>query len=95
MTVRLVWEAVRDRPDRTGLPIDQIPDRIYAATSRRVTREQTQEAVNFLVVAGCLYWRDPRRPRRLLHARSPEVAVASPVAAAQPLALFNVGEQTT
>lgn len=67
---RAVWEAVRDRPDRKGLPVDEISDRIGAGD-----RAAVMAAVDRLVDAGRLYWRNPRVRRRLLHV--PEVSHVS------------------
>lgn len=70
---RLVWEAVRDRPDRKGLAVDLIPARLRAA-GVQVTDEQVRAAVQRLVAQGRLYWRNPRAPRRLLHMPEPAVS---------------------
>jgi len=76
---RLVWETVRDRPDRKGLAVDLIPGRLRAA-GHDVTDRQVWDAVQRLVAQGRLYWRNPRAPRRLLHMPEP----AAPAESAQP-----------
>lgn len=58
---RRVWEAVRDRPCRKGLPVDELPALVG------VPYKDVRPVVDWLVGQGRLYWRDPRQPRRLLH----------------------------